>query len=82
VTHYTSTYGGRDGIGSVFETAKLGDRVSVIYDPTNPTMSALGKTEEKLWQLSAMSIVLALISGILGTVVLNVIWDQWRKTRI
>lgn len=78
----SNSYSGRDGIGSAFETAKLGDRVSVVYDPSNPTMSALGKTEEKLWQTSAISIFFALICGGLGTVVLTVVWDQWRKARI
>ncbi len=75
------TYSGRDGIGDAFETTKVGDRVSVIYDPSNPTMSALGKTEAKLWQTVAISIFVSLLVGILGATFLTFVWYHWRRNR-
>jgi len=75
------TYRGEGGIGDNFETAKVGDRVSVIYDPANPTVSTLGKPKEQLWQTVAMSIFVALLCGILGTAFLTFVWYHWRRTR-
>jgi len=75
------TYSGRDGIGDAFDTTKVGDRVSVIYDPSNPAMSALGKTEAKLWQTVAISIFVSLLVGLLGASFLTFVWYYWRRNR-
>jgi hypothetical protein len=76
------TYTGRGGIGQAFNTAKAGDQVSVVYDPTDPTNSSLGRTEENLWVTVGVSIFFSLVLGILGGgVQTGIVLHLWSRRR-
>jgi hypothetical protein len=74
-------YGGEGGIGDRFENAKVGDRVSLIYDPYKPWISTLGKPYEQFWQSLALSVFVSFLCGAIGAGSVGfVLYHRRRKT--
>lgn len=76
-----ATYSGEGGIGNAFDSAKIGDKIAVNYDPQAPDVSSLSEPEVEFWEFLIGALVFSSLFGLLGTVSLRIVWRVVRSKR-
>lgn len=75
-------YTGRGGMVGGIDRVRVGDRVSVVYDPENPAMSSLGRADQYFWDMIVVLAVTSVVFGIFCSVFYTPFWYVWRKRKM
>jgi len=75
-------YTGRGGMVGGIEGVRVGDHVSVLYDPENPAMSSVGSVDQYFWDVTVFLVATSVGFGLVCSAFYTPFWYVWRKRKM